>query len=67
MPVQRQRSTKHRRDAKRKKLKIKTVKTITCPKCGKQMLPHKACINCGFYKGREVVNTLKKAAKKKKK
>ncbi|HPN54972.1 MAG TPA: 50S ribosomal protein L32 [Candidatus Moranbacteria bacterium] len=67
MPVQRQRSTKHRRDVKRKRLKIKTVKTIICPKCGKRMLSHRACPGCGYYRGKEIVNTLKKVAKKKKK
>lgn len=65
MPVQRQRSTKHRRDAKRKNLKVKAVKTVTCPKCGKPKLQHRACSYCGFYKGKEAVNTLKKVAKKK--
>jgi large subunit ribosomal protein L32 len=65
MSVPKQRHTKQRRDAKRGRFKIKTVKTMTCPKCGKRMLPHKACPNCGFYKGKEVVNTLKKNIKKK--
>jgi large subunit ribosomal protein L32 len=66
MSVQKQRHTKQRRDAKRKRFVIKPVKTQKCPKCGKNILPHRACPFCGFYKGREVVNTLKKTAKKKK-
>ncbi|HEX8974213.1 MAG TPA: 50S ribosomal protein L32 [Patescibacteria group bacterium] len=65
MSVQKQRHTKLRRDRKRERFAIEPVKTITCPKCGSAMLPHKACKNCGFYKGKEVVNTLKKVAKKK--
>ncbi|MBQ5343122.1 MAG: 50S ribosomal protein L32, partial [Oscillospiraceae bacterium] len=24
--------------------------------CGQFMVPHKACGNCGYYKGREVIN-----------
>lgn len=64
MSVQKQRHTKQRRDAKRKRFAIEPVKTQTCPKCGKEKLPHQACKACGFYKGKEVVNTLKKAAKK---
>jgi large subunit ribosomal protein L32 len=65
MSVPKQRHTKQRRDAKRGRFAIKPVKTVTCPKCGKEKLPHMACAKCGFYKGREVVNTLKKVTKKK--
>lgn len=65
MSVPKQRHTKQRRDAKRDRFKTKIVKTITCPKCNKAKLPHKACGFCGFYKGKEVVNTLKKVNKKK--
>jgi len=65
MSVPKQRHTKLRRDRKRKRFAIEPVKTQKCPKCGKDMLSHKACPYCGFYKGKEVVNTLKKVAKKK--
>jgi len=67
MSVPKQRHTKQRRDAKRGRFAIKPVKTMTCPKCGKAKLSHKACGYCGFYKGKEVVNTLKKKVGKKKK
>jgi hypothetical protein len=30
-------------------------------------LPHHACPNCGFYKGREVIDTLSKLSKKERK
>ena len=66
MSVPKQRHTKQRRDAKRDRFAIKPVKTMTCPKCGKQKSPHRACQHCGFYKGKEVINTLKKVNKKKK-
>jgi len=65
MSVPKQRHTKQRRDRKRERFAIKPIKTQTCPKCGKEKLPHKACAACGFYKGKEVVNTLKKVSKKK--
>jgi large subunit ribosomal protein L32 len=65
MSVPKQRHTKQRRDAKRDRFKIVPVKTTTCPKCGKGKISHMACSYCGFYKGKEVVNTLKKVAKKK--
>ncbi len=27
-----------------------------CPQCNHPGLPHRVCGNCGFYRGREVVN-----------
>lgn len=67
MSVQRQRSTKGRRDKKRKRFKIAAKKTQKCPKCGASVLAHAVCKKCGYYKGREIVNTLKKVEKNKNK
>lgn len=42
--------------------------TLTlCQKCGKEVLPHAVCWNCGYYKGQEVIDVLKKLNKKEKK
>ncbi len=38
-----------------------------CSKCGKEVQPHAICWNCGYYKGREVVNVLEKLNKKEQK
>lgn len=38
-----------------------------CPKCGKPVLPHTVCLNCGYYKGREVIDVLKKLDRKERK
>lgn len=38
-----------------------------CPKCGKAVLSHTVCKNCGYYKGKEVLNVLAKLTKKEKK
>lgn len=43
------------------------AQTGGCPKCSKPILGHRACTNCGFYKGREVVNVLEKLDKKERK
>ncbi len=45
---------------------IKPVFSL-CPKCGKEILPHIVCRNCGYYKGMEVINILGKLDKKEKK
>lgn len=38
-----------------------------CPKCGKEVLPHTICWNCGYYKQREIINVLEKLDKKERK
>lgn len=32
--------------------KAEPTKTVTCPNCGAQTLPHTACPNCGAFRGR---------------
>ena len=46
---------------------IKKVYLSVCPKCNKPILSHTVCLNCGFYKGHEVINVLAKLTKKDKK
>jgi len=38
-----------------------------CPKCGAPKLNHAVCMNCGTYKGKVVIDTQAKLAKKEKK
>jgi len=38
-----------------------------CPKCGKPVLNHTICQNCGYYKGMEMIDVLKKLTKKERK
>ncbi|MEE9227195.1 MAG: 50S ribosomal protein L32 [Acidobacteriota bacterium] len=26
-----------------------------CPRCNETKLPHRVCLHCGYYKGREVI------------
>jgi len=67
MPVARQRHTKARRDRARVFYKLKSQKLVECSNCKKEIVPHKTCPKCGYYKGKEVVDTMKKVNKKKKK
>ncbi len=66
MPVARQRHTKARRDRARVHLKLKAKKLIVCQNCKAKIQSHIACPKCGFYKGKEVIDTMKKVNKKKK-
>ncbi|HLD34397.1 MAG: 50S ribosomal protein L32 [Candidatus Moranbacteria bacterium RIFOXYA12_FULL_44_15] len=60
MPVARQRHTKARRDRARVFLKLKAKSLIKCTNCGAEILAHKVCAKCGYYKGKKVVDTMKK-------
>lgn len=67
MAVPKQRHTKSRRNKRRMHLFLKAPVLSICGKCGKEILPHTTCLNCGYYKGREVVDVLKKLDRKEKK
>jgi large subunit ribosomal protein L32 len=67
MAAPKQRKTKSRRDQRRSHIFIEGPKTTSCPKCGKPVLAHTVCQNCGFYKGNEVIDVMKKLTKKERK
>jgi len=67
MAVPKQKHTKSRRNKRRAHIFLSAPVLTNCPKCGKSILPHTACSNCGYYKGREVIDVLKKLTKKEKK
>ena len=67
MAVPKQRHTKSRRNKRRANLFLKAPALSTCAKCKKMAQPHTVCWNCGYYKGEEVIDVLKKLTKKEKK
>jgi len=67
MAVPKQRKTKSRRNQRRMHIYLKQPSLTICQKCGKPVLPHIVCGNCGYYKGRQVIDVLKKLTKKEKK
>ena len=46
---------------------LKKVKITKCKKCGKPVLPHRACLACGTYNGREAIKIKTKLEKGKEK
>ena len=42
---------------------LKPATTAVCAKCASPVQPHHACSTCGFYRGREAVNTNKNIEK----
>jgi large subunit ribosomal protein L32 len=65
MPVARQRHTKARRDRARVFYKLKPGNLVECSNCHADIVPHKTCSKCGYYKGKEVVDTMKKVKTRK--
>jgi large subunit ribosomal protein L32 len=57
MAVPKRKKSKSKRDKRRTHQKLTAVNTVTCPECGEASQPHHACPNCGYYKGRKVVET----------
>jgi large subunit ribosomal protein L32 len=67
MGVPNKRGTKSTRNQRRMHIFLETPAFSICPKCGRQVLSHQVCQNCGYYKGREVINVLEKLEKKERK
>jgi large subunit ribosomal protein L32 len=67
MAVPRHKHTRSKVGQSRMHKNIKLLHLNVCPKCKKPVLSHTVCLNCGFYKGKEVINVLAKLTKKDKK
>lgn len=65
MPNPKRRHSKQRGRLRRTSYKVKSRSLSTCPQCGKPKLPHRICLTCGYYKGKEQVVILSVQEKKK--
>ncbi|MFB3905565.1 MAG: 50S ribosomal protein L32 [Acidobacteriota bacterium] len=55
MPNPKNRHSKSRR-GKRRAHDFLTARSLSnCSNCGTPVLPHRVCPNCGYYKGRQVI------------
>jgi large subunit ribosomal protein L32 len=59
------RHSRARQGKRRAAIHLAVSKTIVCPNCQTAIVAHKVCRNCGFYKGKEVINKTKKDKKQK--
>jgi len=55
VPVPKQKTPRSRRGKRRSHLHSKIPALTACPQCHQPRLPHHACPNCGYYKGREAI------------
>lgn len=55
MAVPKRRRSKAKKRTHRAAWKIEAPHLRPCPFCGSHIQTHRACINCGQYKGRQVI------------
>jgi len=63
MAVPFRKTSKTRKAMRRTHYKISVVETTKCPKCGADVQPHRVCLACGTYKGKEVIKQKEEATK----
>lgn len=56
MAVPKRRKSHSRARTARAHKAMKRPQVVYCSQCGAAMLPHRACPNCGFLHGQEVVS-----------
>jgi large subunit ribosomal protein L32 len=57
MPNPKRRHSKARKNKRRAHDFLTSPSLSECPNCHERKLPHQACLKCGYYKGREVIDT----------
>jgi large subunit ribosomal protein L32 len=56
MPNPKRRHSQKRTSTRRAHDSLKAHSLAECPNCHEKKMPHRACVKCGYYKGREVVD-----------
>ena len=57
MPVPKRKLSRARRDSRQANKAIKPGSVALCKECAAPLIPHQACLVCGFYKGRKIIKT----------
>ena len=55
MAVPKKKMSRSRSRRRKAQWRVSAPGTVTCPQCSAQKLGHRACPECGTYKGREIV------------
>ena len=63
MALPKRKHSKARRDKSRTHWKLVVPSLTKCPQCAQQVLPHRVCRFCGYYRGRQVLVINQKPAK----
>ena len=54
-PLPKRKLSKGRRNRRRAHDAIGAPHLVQCSHCREQMMPHRVCPHCGYYKGRQIV------------
>jgi large subunit ribosomal protein L32 len=57
MAVPKRKTTRATRDARRSTHHVEAPSRSVCPQCHEPKLPHRVCPSCGYYDGREIIDT----------
>jgi len=57
MAVQQSKVSKRRCRQRKAANRYRGIQTAVCPNCGTAKLSHRACASCGYYKGRQVIDS----------
>ena len=60
MAVPKKKTSKSKRNMRRSHDALKMPGLATCPQCHEPVMPHRACPECGKYRGRTVLKTEEK-------
>lgn len=63
MPLPKRKHSKARGRKRRTHYKISPTSLDKCPKCETAKLPHRVCLECGFYNDKPVLQIKEKKAK----
>jgi large subunit ribosomal protein L32 len=57
MAVPKRKTSRTRRDTRRATHALEAPAKSVCPQCHEPKLPHRVCGSCGYYNGKEIVET----------
>ncbi len=57
MAVPKRKTGRAKTNSRRSSHKLTAAGTSTCPQCNSTKLPHRVCPECGYYNGKEIVET----------
>jgi large subunit ribosomal protein L32 len=59
MPEPKKRHSRGRKLRRRSHHALKITQLAKCTNCNAAVMPHKVCMNCGFYKGKKILDITK--------
>jgi len=65
VPCPKRKISKSRKNKRRTHWNLNEKNLVECPRCHEMKLPHRACPECGYYNGKQVVISSTKKEKKK--